>query len=291
MTNAAERQQALTGKTWGLSDAASRSELVSITYVIASIVDVAAAATFIGLSVKYSALASAADAFVEGTAMEMLNTVGMADAFVDKWGGLMTGSFGVAIGLTLIILGGYGISTWYNYYNPDYTEIPNTMVDVKNTDVGDKYVKYTAAKVYGDKEGKNADFNAYEGKEWIALYYTKDAIAGNSLTPNFSFSETSATVARRYQGVSMFGETNAYNLNSHVYSKNAKGAYLTVRYSNTKKAAANTPGIVASIFGGETLYLVVGSCGLFVGAASAVAVSVAKKKKKEESVVEVQIQE
>jgi hypothetical protein len=28
-----------------------------------------------------------------------------------------------------------GISIWYGYYNPHYTPIPDTMVDVRETDV------------------------------------------------------------------------------------------------------------------------------------------------------------
>ena len=37
----------------------------------------------------------------------------------------------------------------------------------------------------------------------------------------------------------MFGETEAYNLNSHVYDGDAPGVYVTIRYSTTKKAAAD----------------------------------------------------
>ena len=64
----------------------------------------------------------------------------------------------VAIGLLFIAGGMAGISTWYNYYNPDYLEIPNTMIDVRETDLGDKYVKFTAAKVFED--GKLSEKNA-----------------------------------------------------------------------------------------------------------------------------------
>ena len=172
----------------------------------------------------------------------------------------------MGIGLVITALGIAGISLWYGYYNPDYTPIPNVMVDVKETDTGDKYVKYTAAKVYEDGalSEKNADLNAYEGKEWNALYYTKDATAGNCLTPNFVFSDSNNTVARRHQGVSMFGETTAFNLNSHVFNSDAKGAYLTVRYSNPKKAAADLPTVVGSMFSGGALYLVTALGGAIV---------------------------
>ena len=105
--------------------------------------------------------------------------------------------FWTAIGLAVVAAGLAGISTLYNYFNPDYTVIPDTMIDVRETDLGDKYVKYSAAKVYGDKDGRNADLNAYQGKEWIALYYTKDATAGKCLTPNFVYSDNNSTSARQ----------------------------------------------------------------------------------------------
>ena len=187
-----------------------------------------------------------------------------------------------SIAFALILVGGYGIATWYNYYNPDYLEIPNTLVDVKETDLGDKYIKYSAAKVLNGEEGQEvADFNAYEGKEWIALYYTKDANAGNCLTPNFVYRENNSTISKRHQGVSMFGEGNAFNLNSHVYNKNATGIYLTVRYSTTKKAAADMPSVVGTMLGGAYYALTaIGGAGLGVGGMALF--QHLRKKKKEE---------
>jgi hypothetical protein len=171
-----------------------------------------------------------------------------------------------------------GISTWYNYYNPDYTVIPDTMIDVRETELGDEYVKYTAAKVFGDEEGRNADLNAYEGKEWNALYYTKDATAGKCLTPNFVYSDNDSTIARRHQGISMFGETKAFNLNSNVYSKNAPGVYVTMRYSTAKKAAADIPDVVGSMLDGA-FYALAALGGIGIGIGATVFVQKTNKKK------------
>jgi hypothetical protein len=125
----------------------------------------------------------------------------------------------------------------------------------------------------------NADFNAYEGKEWIALYYTKDATAGKCLTPKFVYSENSSAIARRHQGISMFGETEAFNPNSHVYDGDAHSVYVTVRYSTTKKAAADLPTVVGSMLGGAFYALVaLGGAGLGVGGT----LLVQNVKKKEE---------
>ena len=302
MTNAAERQQALTGKTWGLGNAAERSLGMMIGYIVSGVVDLAMAGTAVGIAVKASALKAASASIVvpslkavvgvpgayETTMVTIKNTAGEKayTAFMTKWGAVQTPMTVAAIAFALILAGGYSIATWYNYYNPDYLEIPTTLIDVKETDVGDKYVKYSAAKVFNGEEGQEvADFNAYEGKEWIALYYTKDANAGNCLTPNFVYRENNNTVAKRHQGVSMFGEEGAYNLNSHVYNGDAEGIYLSVRYSTKKKAAANMPTVIGTMLGGAYYLLTaVGGAGVGIGA---MALIQHFRKKKNEDVIAV----
>ena len=283
MTDAAERQQALTGKTWDMSDATSFPKEIKTTMIVLASVDAAALLGATGIAIvgkiKGAALAAAkqGDSF-----MALVNARNASVGFAKTWMPAAKGLLISAIAIALIAAGIAGISIWYNYYNPDYTEIPNTMIDVRETDLGDKYVKYTAAKVFEDGKlsEKNADFNAYEGKEWNALYYTKDATAGNCLTPNFVFKENDATVARRHQGVSMFGESDAFNLNSHVYSANAKGAYLTVRYSTTKKAAADIPTVVGSMFATGALYAVTVLAGAGIGTGAVLLTQKKLKKKK-----------
>ena len=304
MTNAAERQQALTGETWGWGDAASRSTGMAVGYIVSGVVDVAMAGVAVGLAVKSAMLEKAANTLIativetEGQNM-IFSKIVMAPnteakealaLFTAKWGGLKTAMTVGSIAFTLILIGGYGIATLYNYFNPDYLEVPTTIVDVRETDLGDKYVKYSAAKVFNGEEGQEvADFNAYEGKEWIALYYTKDANAGNCLTPNFVYRENNATVSKRHQGVSMFGENNAFNLNSHVYNKDAVGIYLTVRYSTTKKAAADMPTVIGTIAGGAYYVLTaIGGAGLGIGG---MALFQNFKKKKKEEVAEETAQE
>ena len=300
MTNAAERQQALTGETWDWGSAGSRSLGVSIGYIVASTVDAAFAGTAIGIAVKSALLESAknaADAVVkEGfyhgfkggleasqSAHTALNkAVNAQQAFKYKWAGVGSKTAYASVALTLIILGAYGISTWYNYYNPDYLTIPNTLIDIRETDVGDRYIKYTAAKVFedGGVSEKNADFNAYEGKEWIALYYTKDASAGNCLIPKFVCKDNDSSIARRHQGISMFGESVAFNLNSHIYNDDAPGVYVTIRYSTTKKAAADVPGVVGSMLATGALYALTAVSGIGVGAGVMAYVKSPERKKR-----------
>ena len=269
MTDAAERQQALTGDTWDIRSAAEDSKGVLIAACAIGGLGAIPGAFVLGFTLSW-AISSACGAMGMLTGVGILQHVGIVwnSIIMYEWSTVTYVLFlPIAAGLLFIAGGMAGISLWYNYYNPDYTEIPDTMIDIREGDLGDKYIKYTAAKVFEDGElsEKNADFNAYEGREWNALYYTKDATAGNCLTPNFVFSDSTSAVTRRYQGVSMFGETNAFNLNSHVYNADAKGAYLTVRYSSTKKAAANVPTVVGSVFSEGTLYVVTALGGAVVG--------------------------
>ena len=274
-TTAAERQQAITGETWDFGDAASRSRGSSIGYIVSSAVDVAILGAAAGIHIAYKII------YAIGVKTGSAIKLNVAGSLAYNWGGVCLIGYPLAAAMAFILLGTYGISTWYNYYNPDYLTIPDTLIDVRSTDLGDKYIKYTAAKVYGDDDNKNADFNAYEGKEWIALYYTKDATAGNCLTPKFVHSDNNSTIARRHQGISMFGETEAYNLNSHVYDGDAPGVYVTVRYSNTKKAAADVPNVVGSMFATGALYALAAFSGAGLGVGGTLIVLKTKKKKDE----------
>ena len=290
MTNEAERQQALTGETWTLEEAAASSGLLIASYVVAGLGVVSAAAGLGIFSVVafYNLVALLCQTFGTTALTYSIAAAGwksLADAFMIHWGAYGWAGFVFAGAFVLVAAGMAGIALWYNYYNPTYTEIPNTLIDVRETDLGDKYVKYTAAKVFGDEE-KNADFNAYEGMEWIALYYTKDANAGNCLIPKITFKENDSSIARRHQGVAMFGETEAFNLNSHVYNEDAKGAYLTIRYSTTKKAAADKPSVVASIFTTGALYAVTALGGAGVGVGAVLLIKRSKKTEEDEAPVE-----
>jgi hypothetical protein len=77
----------------------------------------------------------------------------------------------------------------------------------------------------------------------------------------------------------MFGETEAFNLNSHVYSKNAPGVYVTIRYSTTEKAAADLPTVVGSMFATGALYTLTAIGGAGLGVGGTILVQKARKKK------------
>ena len=296
-TNAAERNQAVTGEVWNLSDylssekadAAVPEELVTKMLISGAALALGPAITvklgakvvfwlgvtqdkltgYVGFNwfgetfgpviLKYAKFMTGGDQFFTGGASKFLTPIGV---------GLVVAAVGITV-----------ISVFYGYYNPDYTPIPDNIIDIRETDLGDRYIKYEAAKVYNDADGRNADFNAYEGKEWNALYYTKDANAGKCLTPKFAYSDNNSSIARRHRGISMFGESEAFNLNSHVYDSDAPGVYVTVRYSTAKKAAADIPSVVGSMFSGGAFYVLTACGGAVVGAGATFAVGALKKKK------------
>ena len=80
----------------------------------------------------------------------------------------------------------------------------------------------------------------------------------------------------------MFGETDAFNLNSHVYDGDAPGVYVTMRYSTTKKAAADVPSVVGSMFGGA-FYALTTLAGAGLGVGGTLLFQKAKKKKDEDA--------
>jgi len=289
-TNAAERQQALTGKDWTSEYYLDEEAFNNIPIaVVSSVASVGIAAMVVPKLVQIYLLKTA----------ESLSSMSAKAAFVMKWKNVIFFLSGkkvvgisivpvtsgvkilaaAGVGLVVAAAGIAGISVWYGYYNPDYTPIPDNMIDVRETDIGDKYIKYTAAKVYNDEDGRNADLNAYEGKEWIALYYTKDATAGSCLTPKFLYKDNDSTIARRHQGISMFGETEAFNLNSHVFNDDAPGVFVTIRYSTTEKAASKMPSVVGSMVATGALYTLTAIGGAGLGVGGTILVQKARKKK------------
>ena len=288
-TTAANRQEAMTGHTAKFEEAVAEA--------FPAIALVSTLATGVGLIALEGAvyvttgniLPALFGIFYKAKIMAVANfleksTWTMAKFFYGKIGGVKLIKITSCLGAGLIALAIAGVMfhDMYGYYNPNYLPVPNAMVDVRETDAGDKYIKYTAAKVVDDGKltEKNADFNAYVGKEWNALYYTKDSNAGNCLLANFSFSDSNNTVARRYQGVSMFGETKAFNLNSHVYNHRAKGSYLTIRYSTTQKSdVEGIPTVVGSMIGASAVYALTALGGAGVGVAAMALIDTSKTKK------------
>ena len=176
----------------------------------------------------------------------------------------------------------YG-SQIHSYYNPEYKDIPTAMVDLVQTEDGDRYIKYDAATMatLNDKKGYDAaDLNAFEGQRWNALYFTKSYEAGKPLlADNFVVSNNNNKAASGYTPVHRFGEVVCYNLNKYTYGF-TPSIYLSVKQSkNDKSAVADVPQVVGSMFGTGFIFLA-GGVGAVAGIGGTLGTLELMKKKK-----------
>ncbi len=67
----------------------------------------------------------------------------------------------------------------YNYYNVDHLPIPHHMVDTSYSETDEtSFINYVTVRDQDDKPG---DVNGNGGKQWLALYQTKDKDAGDPI--------------------------------------------------------------------------------------------------------------
>jgi hypothetical protein len=177
--------------------------------------------------------------------------------------------------------------TIYNYYHPDYTDVPLALVDVVNTVDGDRYIKYDVvydAETNEDSIYEAGDLNAFEAQRWNALYYTKSYEAGKPLLANsFSISNNNSKPKTGYTPVHRFGEVVCYNLNKYNFDYDTN-IYLSVKQSKKDKSAvADVPEVVGSVIGMGFIFLA-GGIGVIAGVGGVLATQGVLKKKKSQSV-------
>ena len=188
------------------------------------------------------------------------------------------------VGGALMLYSAYStIMTVYNYYHPDYEDVPLSMVDLINTIDGDRYIKYDVvynAETNEDGIYEAADLNAFEAKRWNALYYTKSYEAGKPLLADtFTVSNTNNQPKEGYTPVHRFGEQVCYDLNKYNFDGDTN-IYLSVKQSkNDKYAAAGVPEVVGSMFSAGYL-LLAGGIGAAVGIGGTFATQSLIKKKR-----------
>ena len=175
-----------------------------------------------------------------------------------------------------------------DHYHPKYDEIPTIMVDIVDTDGGNKYVRYDVVRdmKYKDGEYHAADLNAFEGERWNALYYTKSADAGKPLLADFVLSNNNNRADEGYIPVHRFGEVICYDLNKYNFDSDSAMIFLSIRQSERQKSIIpEAPQVVGSIFG-TGFWLISGSIGIVCGVGVTVIVkTVIKKIKKRRSVL------
>ena len=181
---------------------------------------------------------------------------------------------GVAMGVMLIAEGvNMGIRI-YNYYHPDYTEIPRAIVDEVVTDTDSYYVNYYAVK---DQNGELGDLNAWSAQRWNALYTTTDKKAGDpiiasSLVVKLKSGEFPSD---EHGAVHYFGETAAANVNRYQFKRTATETYIFYERDHSLSMTAST-------FSGGQLVMFTGFGlvgGVAIGSLSVFGAGRIKKKK------------
>ncbi len=128
-----------------------------------------------------------------------------------------------------------------NYYNADLIPIPQYMVNQSTNDDDEKvYTYYTAVKcnrvtsgLVTDSNkllGEFGDINGDVGKQWVALYTTKDKAAGDPITTKMLVQYNNTNIPDDKTPLSMFGESVAQNLTNkkmgYTYADGKNGIYL-----------------------------------------------------------------
>jgi hypothetical protein len=198
--------------------------------------------------------------------------VGFASTVFMLAGGALMVYSAVKLGMTI-----------YNYYNPEYTDIPVSLVDLVETVDGDRYIKYDVvyeAEPQADGTLIAADLNAFSANRWNALYYTKSYEAGKPLLADeFVISNNNNVPSENYTPVHRFGEVVCYNLNKYNFNDD-HSIYLSVKQSdNQKSAVADVPEIIGSVFSAG-YYFLAGGIGAALGVGGTIGTMEIIKRKK-----------
>ena len=188
--------------------------------------------------------------------------------------------------------------------------IPNYLVDnYTDADGGSYSLNYKAVECnrmeyfgadYKKQKGNSADLNADEGKQWLAIYVSKNSMAGKPVTPDFKIAETASAPGGMDGNIHTLGEKGAENLTNADYMNYSKlysgyksikdkvfgesKAYVFFKLSDISKtydesagnmtATAMNGGMIAIwLFGGLALGAVLGIAGTIL----------VKKRKKTEA--------
>lgn len=209
-----------------------------------------------------------------------------ANASLQKW------MFGISVAVSCIMIGLMVASLWSTYqdlkkyYNTEFTPIPMHMVNQGVNDKDEKvYTYYTAVKCNREEAQMVTDntkiledfgdLNGDVGRQWVALYTTKDTSAGDPITTDFDVQYGKSDVPDDSTPLSMFCESTAQNLTNkkagYTYADSEKGVYLF--YSVDSNA------YTGSVFTSGTYAIIAGASMIVVAAISALVGKAIKKKK------------
>ena len=179
----------------------------------------------------------------------------------------------VALAVSLIIEAVFMILEVVNYYNPEYTKIPRIMLDRYSTEEEEKFVRYDGVL---DQEAKMGDTNGYVGKQWNALYYTKDKTVGHPLEASVLPFKDKTIQDNNYKPIHYFGQEVPVDLNLHTFG-NSPDIYVYFKQDRSVP-------LTASAISQPTISVIIGASGLVVGFLIATFIFKRKKKVPEASV-------
>ena len=137
----------------------------------------------------------------------------------------------------------------YNYYHQDFTPIPDKIVHESTDDKGRSvYTVYYVTQCNRTKQGfgkdnlgDNGDMNGDVGKQWLALYTTKNKAAGDPITSDIIAQKGSSKAPTdKTTGIRLFGKSDTLNIVSTEYGYEDKlgGLYI---FSGTENTDADKP--------------------------------------------------
>jgi hypothetical protein len=191
---------------------------------------------------------------------------------------------GVVVGLVMIGISIYNIVKIVNSYKVEYLDIPSNMVDCKATENGDRFIRYSVVESFykdgGQLKTRAGDTNAYNGEQWVSIYYTKNYEAGKCMLAKYDI-PTNEYDFGKYTPVHGFGKNNCYDLNKYSGKSDAEKVFLAFQNSSAKKAAeTEVPTIVGSLVNYGML-AISGVIGIGIGMGIMAIVNTKNNKKKE----------
>lgn len=156
---------------------------------------------------------------------------GITTSIIGSIMGVLSLVTGIVLIVAAIVIALVYLVTWlkdlYEEYHPELTEIPEYMYElVKDSSENQQFVLYEAAR---SQDGTPADVNAFEGREWHAIYFSKDKAAGEPIEADFKIKIGDGRVGDGYAGLCNFGQINSVNLNKYAFDDEVGGIFISYR--------------------------------------------------------------
>ena len=199
----------------------------------------------------------------------------------------------------------YKIYTLIQKDEVELKPIPKYFVDNKTTENGESYqLNYQAVECNREdyngnahQTGSSADLNADEGRQWLAIYVSKNSMAGNPVLPEFDIAENISAPVGMNGSVHLLGEKGAVNLSdketmnySKMYSayRSLKDkitgdikSYLFFKLSDLPKTYDESAGNMTATAMSDGMSAAIGFGCLVLGGVLGSVITVIVKRKKE----------